>query len=283
MEAIGAVEAFVLAAIPEAGRTTVGGVQLADGVPVDRTAFASDPENPVREARVARAIEATGARRAGVVELAALRGGDVDGSVERVRASGASVVVVDAESSADLARAVAAILRRPGPHLLVGSTGLARALRDAVAGAAPDADTAAVAAPAAGGVLTIVGSAHPVARSQVACVRERGLATIAEADGAGVGERAARAIARGEHVVVVAPARSAAGGVLDALARVSAAATRIARPGGLVLVGGETAQRVLAGLGVEALRVEGAPAPLVVRSRAMGGALAGLRVVTNGG
>ena len=73
MEALGAAEAFVLPAIPEVGRTTVGGVQLIDGVPVHRTAFRDDPENPVRDACVARVIEATSRRRAADVALEAVR------------------------------------------------------------------------------------------------------------------------------------------------------------------------------------------------------------------
>jgi hypothetical protein len=64
MDAVGAETALVVAAIPEAGRTTVGGRQLVDGVPVDETAFARDPQNPVHDARVAVVIEATSRRRA---------------------------------------------------------------------------------------------------------------------------------------------------------------------------------------------------------------------------
>src|SRR5262249_19752978 len=73
MDALGAAEAFVLPAIPEVGRTTVGSVQLIDGVPVHRTAFGRDPENPVTDAHVTRVLAATARRRPGTVALEAVR------------------------------------------------------------------------------------------------------------------------------------------------------------------------------------------------------------------
>ena len=88
MEAVGAQRAFVLPAIPEVGRTTVGGEQRIDGVPVHRTAFADDPHNPVRESRVASVI---GLGRSGVPEvpLVAVRGagGPAPRSTRRLRRS----------------------------------------------------------------------------------------------------------------------------------------------------------------------------------------------------
>src|SRR5262245_61033449 len=53
MDAVGAPLAIVLPAIPDVGRTTVGGRQLHEGVPVHETAFARDPQNPIAESHVA--------------------------------------------------------------------------------------------------------------------------------------------------------------------------------------------------------------------------------------
>ena len=132
MDAVGAQRAFVLPAIPEVGRTTVGGEQRIDGVPVHRTAFADDPQNPVRDVagRVGdRARDASGRSwRFRWPRCAAL----ADQSPRSTRAD-APIVVLDAETDADLAAAVQALLRQPRPLVVVGSTGVARALRAALA------------------------------------------------------------------------------------------------------------------------------------------------------
>src|SRR5205807_3299265 len=133
MDVLGVTDAFVLPAIPEVGRTTEQGRQMIGGVPVHRTAFARDPQNPIRDASVPAAVEATSRRRGAVIGLGAIRGrDDFDDALEGARAGGAAIFVCDAETDADLERAVRRLLSRPRPLLLVGSTGLARALRPAL-------------------------------------------------------------------------------------------------------------------------------------------------------
>src|SRR5437870_10894613 len=93
MNVLGIGEAFVLPAIPEVGRTTEQGCQMIGGVSVRRTAFARDPQNPIRDASVAAAVEATGRRRAGVIGLGAIRGrDDFDHAVGEARAAGTAVI-----------------------------------------------------------------------------------------------------------------------------------------------------------------------------------------------
>src|SRR5262245_9513141 len=128
MDALQVDEAFVLPAIPEVGRTTQEGRQLIGGVPVHQTAFARDPQNPIHDASVPAAVEATGRRRAAVIGLGAVRAG-LGPAVDAARTAGAQVLVCDGETDADLERAVRSLLLRARPLLLVGSTGLARALR----------------------------------------------------------------------------------------------------------------------------------------------------------
>ncbi|TMB00466.1 MAG: hypothetical protein E6J70_10455 [Deltaproteobacteria bacterium] len=72
-------------------------------------------------------------------------------------------------------------------------------------------------------------------------------------------------------------------GVLAALRAGALAALARTRPGGLVLIGGETAYHVLDGLGHPMLAVESRLCPLVVRTRLMTGPYAGLSLVTKGG
>jgi uncharacterized protein YgbK (DUF1537 family) len=283
VDAAGAAEAFVMAAIPDSGRTTVDGVQLADGVPVDRTAFARDPENPVRDARVASVIEATSRRRAGVVRLADVRAGRTTDAIAHVRASGADIVVIDGETDDDLDRGVAAALARPRPLVLAGSTGLARALRRALGGHAAERP-----APARGrrpGVLVVVGSVHPTARAQVA-LAARGGARLETLTTGTTGRIDALAAALEAGAVVVLETSEGHGVGRDELATLAAVAQRTmarAIPGALVLVGGETAEVVLRTAGIGWLVVDDAPAPLAVQSHVASGPLAGMRVVTKGG
>jgi uncharacterized protein YgbK (DUF1537 family) len=288
MDATGATTALVLAAIPEVGRTTVGGRQLIDGVPIDRTAFARDPQNPIRDARVGATIEATSRRRTRSVSLDELGRHGAREAVARCRAEGASIVVGDAESDGDLARWMAGLMELEGTIVLAGSTGLARAWRATRAwpgdGASPR-----EAVRATGGVLIVAGSAHPVTRAQLDHVVGAGTASILEAgspDRPGCVAELARRLRAGGACCLVAPSGPVAGGsagVLDGIASVTGDVLACVRPAAMILVGGETAYHVLARLGHPRLGVDGAPAPLAVRATILDGAFSGMPVVTKGG
>ena len=291
MDALGVPEAFVLPAIPEIGRTTQQGRQMIGGIPVNETAFARDPRHPIHDASVAAALAATGRRPAAVVDLARVRG-DLAEAIGGARAAGAAVVVCDAETDADLERTVRALLLRARPLLLVGSTGLARALRRVLGtehGGRAFRPVGPVPLPGSG-ILVVVGSAHPTTRTQLARAVERGLfepqtvGDLAGAEAAGIA--AARRLRAGSPAALVAPetpSPDGAAAVGAALRRAALTALARARPSGLVLVGGETAYEVLEGLGLPGLWLESRLCPLVVRARLMSGPYAGLAVVTKGG
>jgi len=293
MDALDACEAFVLAAIPEVGRTTEGGRQMIAGVPVDQTAFARDPQNPIAESHVPSAIEATARRWAAGIGLAAVRDpGGLLPAVDAARAAGASVLVCDAETDADIERTVRGLLGRARPLLLVGSTALARALRrvlgtEQAARLRPGGPSSAPTA----GVLAVMGSAHPTAHAQVERAAARGLLTpIVVGDGGASPQDAAvaagRCVEAGRAAALVPPAAPVAGGsaqVLAALRSAALAALARARPAGLALIGGETAFQVLDGLGHPPLALEARLSPLVVRSRLTAGPYGGLPLVTKGG
>ncbi len=283
-------EAFVLPAIPEVGRTTQQGRQMIGGVPIHQTAFARDPQNPIRDASVPAALEATGRRSTAVIGLGAVRNG-FGAAVDEARAAGAQVVVCDAETDADLERAVRGLLLRRRPLLLVGSTGLARALRRVLGTEqAGRQRTAGPAAASGAGVLLVAGSAHPATRTQVERAAARGLVeTLTVGDGAdaeGIGLAAGRLLRAGRWPALVAPAEPAPGGsasILAGLRRAALVALARVRPAGLALIGGETAYQVLEGLGHPPLWLDARLCPLVVRARLMAGPYGGLTLVTKGG
>lgn len=178
MDAVGAAEAFVLPAIPEVGRTTERGHQLIEGVPVHETAFGRDPQNPVTDSEVAAVIASTSRRRAAAIHLDAVRGEGLGAAVDAARAQGASVLVCDACTGDDLARAVRVLLRRPRPLVLAGSIGLAAALRDALVAAEEGVQ------PGGRGELPLARGLPPTAREAHAPVRD-----VPNADSGGRGAR----------------------------------------------------------------------------------------------
>jgi uncharacterized protein YgbK (DUF1537 family) len=290
MEALRVEESFILPAIPEVGRTTQDGNQLIAGIPVHHTAFARDPHNPISDSSVLAAVEATSRRRAGLIGLAAVRG-EMEAAVEEARARGETILVCDSETEKDLERAVRGLLRRGRPLLLVGSTGLSRALRR-VLGTEQSGRVrpwGAVNAPGSG-VLVVAGSAHPTTRAQIERAAARGLIELlpvrepGEADAAGM--TAGRLLRAGHRPALVAPDEAAPGGsrgVLTALRRAALVAMSRTRPAGVALIGGETAYEVLEGLGLPPLWLETRLCPLVVRGRLLAGAYAGCAVLTKGG
>jgi D-threonate/D-erythronate kinase len=288
MACVGVKEAFVLPAIPSVGRITVQGVQHLDGVPLAETAFANDPLHPITESSVLAVLEREGLLEARLLGLEAVREAAWAGHwppAQRPRA-----VVCDAETDADIEAALGAILRRPRPLVLAGSIGLGRALALLSAGVVGrTGPTAGVPKPRPGGVLLGVGSIHPASRTQLAAaVRVLGVETVEVPDTAAIAPAVARAVARigrGLPVALTTPAgRSTAPSALgEHLADAVAACLRVSAPGGLVLVGGETAQWVLARLGYPRLQLEGRPVPLVVYGRLLDGPYPGLVLATKGG
>jgi uncharacterized protein YgbK (DUF1537 family) len=286
LDALDAPRAFVLPAIPEVGRTTVGGEQRIDGVPVHRTAFARDPQNPVRDGQVSAVIATTARRPAASIDLAAVR--RPGGIRAALAACDAPITVFDAETDEDLATAVRTLLDEPPPLVLVGSTGLARALRAALP--VDDAPPASTAAPAGTGVLVVVGSVHPAAREQCAHAERAGLLgvviEVVATEGEDAGRRAAGVLASGQAVALAAPRAIVPGSetaIGAALRAAAVTALGAGRARGVVLVGGETAFHVLAGLDHPPLAVEARPSPLAMQGRIVGGPHRGLAVVTKGG
>lgn len=248
-EARGARALTVLApAFPAAGRTMVDGITHVHGVPLptrlDLSGFT------VRHVR-----------------LAEVRSGLLSGVLARAAATGVDLVLVDAERTEDLA-AIAAAVTLPDV-VLAGSGGLARQLLPTAPAAPPWFDVD-------GPVLLLVGSAHEVARSQVAALA--GLVTpVVLGDDSAL----AAALDRGEDVLVtpdpadpVRPERAPA----IAAALGSGVAVHAARIGALVATGGDTARAALVARGLDRARAVAELEPGVVLLDA-----GGLPVVTKSG
>lgn len=116
-------------AYPSLGRTVRGGELFVDGVPVHRTAFASDPLNPITSSRIDALL------------------------------NGLAAEVIDGETDADIRAAAERILNRPAPALVAGPAAIAAAL----AGSPTP-----LSFPTVRRCLVINGSAHPASLAQIA-------------------------------------------------------------------------------------------------------------------
>jgi uncharacterized protein YgbK (DUF1537 family) len=249
--------AIVAPAFPAAGRTTVGGTQRVNGLPVDETEMADDPHTPVQVGHVPSLLDEAFSS-VGVLSI-----GDLADS-ERVRRAleESECVVADAERDADLEALVRAV---PDPTrvLWAGSAGLAFALGSIYPG--PCAGDVGVQRAPVRPVLVVVGSLSGVAREQLRrLVGEYGEVDVpVEAEGVSALERtvvAARDALVGRACAVVHSPEErgdSSESVLGSLAEVAVGLSERGLFGGLVLTGGATAVGVARRLGATGIRLEG--------------------------
>jgi D-threonate/D-erythronate kinase len=287
----GTVRAIMVPAFPAAGRTTVGGIQLVDGVALTETDAARDPLDPVRSSRVASIVAAQTDRSIAEVPLDLVLAGGHE-LLAALRSS-ADVVICDAQTSGHL-RAIAAAAARvagadgvewlsvdPGPF----GAELAEHLRLGPAAAAP--------AP----VLVVSGSLTWQTRDQLLQLERQGvrfvdvdagrldvggvlghlreLLAAAPAPGA-VGVRAVAA--EGNQVRAEAARR-----IPEALGEIVRLCLAERPVGGLYATGGDVTVRVMAALGAEGIELEEEVLPLAVAGRLRGGPHGGLPFTTKGG
>lgn len=253
--ATGRERAVVAPAFPAAGRTTVRGVQLVRGVPVNETEAADDPRTPVSEGHLPTLLAGA------FPSVVSLSVEDLANPATVGRAlSSAPCVVADAERDADLEALVRAV---PDPRavLWAGSAGLALALGNLYPG--PRAGTTQSPPAAALAVLVVVGSLSGVARRQLRSLAEHGCATVPATAGersAAEGIAAARAaLAEGSCAALHSAeerAPSDAGAVVGALAEAAAGLAEESLFDALVLTGGETAVGVARRLGARGILLQ---------------------------
>jgi uncharacterized protein YgbK (DUF1537 family) len=270
---------------PRAGRTVRGGVLRVHGVPVHETAFARDPASPVRESAIPRLL-AAGIDR------------------ERLR----RVTIADAETEADLARAVAEMAAAGGEWIGVGSGALAVPVAAALAGVfRPQAKRIRAPGVAPDGapvmpLLFVSGSAHPANRAQLARLgAARGVAAFEVIPRPGAWAAAAEvreALRAGRSIALVLPPHDAAhpvsrdaalAALVEAVMTVLGAKSRPAGEAQAVLrapesaagccgcirifaTGGDTARAVSARLGIGSMMIRREIAAGIVLAEAQAGA-----------
>ncbi|MBI3770103.1 MAG: four-carbon acid sugar kinase family protein [Deltaproteobacteria bacterium] len=298
IDGLGASAAFVVPAIPTAGRVTRGGCQWFSGRRLSETEFASDPEGGGAESSVAAVIGRESRRRTELIGLEILRTGGLRNRTRTLMGAGVDVFIVDAESEDDLATATCDILELPRPLCIVGSIGVAAALAAHLGTA--DATSRIGLAPLPGPALILCGSMHSTARAQLegACAAEfaarvtmpqRIAEGIAATDRATIAAQAHALLVSGQSAVVAAPPAEASPDVgrRRAIERTLGEIARDVLRGGaaaaLVLIGGETSYAVLRAIGATELVVHGRIAPLVAAGTVARGEAVGLPLIVKGG
>ncbi|MDR7555144.1 MAG: four-carbon acid sugar kinase family protein [Armatimonadota bacterium] len=296
--------AVVVPAAPAAGRTAVGGVVRVGGTPLGRVEDAGGPAEDVT-AHVPTLVARQSGMEVAHVPLETVRHG-ADAVRDVLAAYHGRIVVVDAETDADLARIARAcdglsvIPVDPGPF----TAALARRR-------IPHAVGHGAVQPTAVRVLVLAGSPTPLVTRQVqALVRETG-ADVVHLDPARAGDGAhcsdvadrARAWLARAGVAIVRPAPADGSGGADAgRARPEAMASPSARvvaralgaiagrvleagpPGvGLVVTGGDVALATCRALGARAIEILGEVFPLCAAGRLLYGRHEGTPIVTKGG
>jgi uncharacterized protein YgbK (DUF1537 family) len=288
MEAIGATRALVAPAFPAEGRTTVGGRQHIDGVPLelsqirglDTTSdlvalFETDHRPPVR-----------------LLDLATLRG-EPD-AVRRHLRDSHGIVVADAETDDDLMR-LASAADGARLRLFCGTAGLARQLARSLP-LTRNAQPHPKAVGRSGPILVVAGSRHEATARQIEVLRKSGVPIVrpgqsviddpeTEVDGT-VAEVAAH-LATGRSMVLttlgLAPCARGGRVVATRLAQIVAASEVSCRVGGLVVTGGDVAAAVCAALGATALWLSGEISSGIPWGRLEGGSLHGSPVASKAG
>ncbi|MGF1680185.1 D-threonate kinase [Photobacterium minamisatsumaniensis] len=163
--AFGAKLIIVAGAIPAAGRTTVNGTCLVNGIPVVDTEFATDPKTPVHHAEIANIIASQSKLPCRNITVPAIKEGGLDKAIiEVIEGDLPQVLILDAETDDDLAHIASSLANTTAKMVLVGAAGIANQLPKSVFLTEEKAP-----------VLVLAGSMSAVTQQQVDYCQDKGL------------------------------------------------------------------------------------------------------------
>ncbi len=279
LERLGTVATLHCPAFPANGRRLFGGYLFVGEVLLSESGMRDHPLTPMRDSNLVRVLGRQTPHAVGLIDFEIVRGGRafVAAALRAAAEGGLRHTIVDAVGDDDL-YAIGAAALDAGFPLICGGSGIAlgvpHALRERGLLAGGDDAAALPATPGRSAVLA--GSCSRATRAQIARARADGLplfdlssrsfddppARVAEAlawADANLGERPVVIVASDEPERVAENQRRY--GAADAAERVEGILAAIARGlrergvGRLVVAGGETSGAVVAGLGIDALRI----------------------------
>ena len=293
---------LVAPAFPKNRRTTLGGQQLLEGVPLEYSVMAKDSLTPVTQSHITDLIQTQTSRRVGHIPLAVVASGTgrLRSRILAEAQQGNEILVLDAVTNEHLGTIAKTASELDSPALLAGSAGLAE-----------EVPLAFNLVPERKQVLVVAGSMSKVTAKQVSYLAENfGLRPIEldleallhdEVSRIGEVNKAIRSV-RGEldassvslltfsklPVETIIQGVSALSDtfprqvVLKALGS-AVAGSMSSRIFGLVLTGGDTAMAVMDAISAEGIRLEDEVESGIALGVVVGGAWHGLRVVTKAG
>lgn len=274
-------------AYPKSGRTTVGGMQLLEGTPIERTWAARDPFSPVLDSRVGRLLTGNQELTAAEVDLHELATEPV-GALSRA-ATSSDYVVVDVVTDDDVtvaARAAAQVAAEAGVRWLIIDSGPVGAAYAREIGLTKHLDHPAL-------ILVVAGSLTDRTREQLDHLEATANAKFVEVDALSSTPATVAALRMfaDSHAVVgvrTAPPEAAvdpatAAMTLAKLRDLTAAAVAALRPAGIYVTGGDVAAQAVHSLGADGFRIIAEVLPLAVVGRLTGGPWHGLGFATKGG
>jgi uncharacterized protein YgbK (DUF1537 family) len=289
MAAMDATRTVVAPAFPAEGRTTVGGRQLVDGVPLASSQFGDSRG----DSDLVALFTTDNGPLVQLLDLQTVRGQPDE--LRRLLDDGSKgIVIADAETDDDLlALSHAAIGGRL--RLLCGTAGLARQLARSIP-FSPDAVRPARVVRHAGPVLIVAGSRHEATERQIQTLSQAGVPIVRPTQSfiddptiavdATVEEVAAH-LGAGRSTVLttvgLAPCSRGGDAVAARLAQVAAAPEVSRQTGGLVLTGGDVAAAVCRALNVAAFWLRGEISPGLPWGVLEGGSVDGRPIATKAG
>lgn len=302
----GAKIALLAPALPHDGRTTVGGRQYIKGVAVEKTSFACDPLNPVRESHLPTLLKPFFGSAVSTVPVEVTRSGNLKELLDEFVIKGIKVAVLDAESSEDLEAGALAIHDRAST-IFVGSLSIALALkRHWFAQSVDFRQSGAGRASHFGGCLLLCGSRHERSRAQLEWVRQNLSNEVALFPITADNVRHWLASGRIDQKLLleIDQAGKECKGILcfiDSscdwvlnitqiertieryLAFLALTVTEMNNINGLAIIGGDTAMSICSELGIGMVEVTGDIGMFAAASIVSKGPLRGLKIVTKGG
>ena len=144
LEVLGWDSAVIMPAFPQEKRITVGGYQLLDGVPIERTEMAVDPYSPITESHLPTMLKMQLGENfehiVGVIDLKIVLdgAGPILKKLNELIKNGKKIIVVDSTSVTDLKQVVLAMQKSDYKILPVGNAAGAKVLSNEWFPPAPD-------------------------------------------------------------------------------------------------------------------------------------------------
>jgi uncharacterized protein YgbK (DUF1537 family) len=293
---------------PEQNRTLVGGIMIVGEKPLALTEVARKTTSPVQESHVYKILQNQSHNKVGWIDLTHVAS-TIEGlqnAVEKERQKGSKIIIFDAVSRQDLNNVADVAFLMERKPLFVGSAGLAE-------------EVAKKLSPLRGGTLQTVkpckhifvisGTASSVSHQQLKRIEKRNIpvfqlspssilgdGTEAEKEKKKFSEKIANSLSQGITILKTPSemlqtkdsddlpihlkiTRTLATVVLLALKASTVEPFDLT----VILTGGETAQQVINGLGIEGIEIEGELLEGIVKGHLIGGNWDGLPVITKAG